>query len=156
MSAWYAFHAMGFYPNAGQDIYLISSPQFGEVTLHMGEGKRFVIQAQNAGKANRYVQAARLNGQPLNARLAPASEIKDGGLLELEMGAVRKRVGERLSPARAAVLATPKKQSLSRNSLISKVSPWRGICSERKEQSLVGQAARPVLGYDGLAIQRLG
>lgn len=104
MSAWYAFHAMGFYPNAGQDIYLISSPQFGEVTLHMGEGKRFVIRAQNAGEANRYVQAARLNGQPLDRAWLQHAEIKDGGLLELEMGAAASEWGRDCLPPAALQL----------------------------------------------------
>lgn len=35
MSAWYAFHSIGFYPNAGQDTYLISSPVFNTVTIHL-------------------------------------------------------------------------------------------------------------------------
>ena len=35
MSAWYLFAAMSFYPNAGQDIYLLASPVFSSVGLKL-------------------------------------------------------------------------------------------------------------------------
>ena len=35
MSSWYVFHALGFYPNTGQDLYLISSPTFEEAVIHL-------------------------------------------------------------------------------------------------------------------------
>lgn len=43
MSAWYAFHSIGFYPNAGQDTYLISSPVFNSVTIHLENGKTLKV-----------------------------------------------------------------------------------------------------------------
>lgn len=39
MSSWYVFHALGFYPNTGQDLYLISSPTFEEAVIHLKMGE---------------------------------------------------------------------------------------------------------------------
>ncbi|CAG8819547.1 5284_t:CDS:2, partial [Dentiscutata erythropus] len=33
MGSWFAFHAMGIFPLAGQDVYLINSPHFDLVTI---------------------------------------------------------------------------------------------------------------------------
>ena len=46
MSSWYIFHALGFYPNAGQDVYLISSPLFQEVIISLENGKELKIVAK--------------------------------------------------------------------------------------------------------------
>ena len=86
MSSWYAFGAMGFFPNAGQDVYLIGSPQFPEVTLHLAEGKTFVIEANNTSSTNIYVTAAELNGKPLDRAWLRHEEIVRGGKLVLTMG----------------------------------------------------------------------
>ena len=55
MSAWYIFHSMGFYPNAGQDIYLISSPVFTKTTINLDGGKVFEVLAPNASDKNIYI-----------------------------------------------------------------------------------------------------
>ena len=86
MSAWYAFQAMGFYPNAGQDVYLITSPVFTHTTMNLADGKTFEIVAPEASAENIYVQSARLNGEELNRCWLRHSEIVNGGKLELTMG----------------------------------------------------------------------
>ncbi|CAG8805355.1 28094_t:CDS:2, partial [Dentiscutata erythropus] len=35
MGSWYAFNALGLFPIAGTDIYLINSPQFEEITIYL-------------------------------------------------------------------------------------------------------------------------
>jgi putative alpha-1,2-mannosidase len=53
MSAWYIFSAMGFYPvSPGSGDYAIGTPQFDEVTIHLENGKRFVIKAKNRQQNN--------------------------------------------------------------------------------------------------------
>ena len=47
MSSWYVFAALGIFPNAGQDVYLIGHPTFPQATLHLAAGRTFVIQANN-------------------------------------------------------------------------------------------------------------
>ena len=86
MSSFYAFHAMGIYPNAGHDVYLITSPAFKKTKIQMDNGKIFTIESKNAGKKNIFVQAATLNGKPLNQAWFRHTDIKNGGLLELIMG----------------------------------------------------------------------
>ena len=86
MSAWYAFHAMGMFPNAGQDIYLISSPLFTKVTLNLENGNIFEILAPDASSDNLYIQSAELNGHPLTRCWLRHSEIVEGGTLKLIMG----------------------------------------------------------------------
>ncbi len=86
MSSLYIFDAMGFFPNAGQDIYLIGSPIFRRVTLQLGDNKQFVIEANNLSEANRYVQSATLNGHPLDRAWFRHGEIKNGARLVLNLG----------------------------------------------------------------------
>lgn len=86
MGAWYAFHAMGFYPNAAQDVYLISSPVFPKVTITLENGKQVVITAKNAGEKNIYVQSCRFNGKPFNNCWFRHSDIANGATIEFVMG----------------------------------------------------------------------
>lgn len=86
MSAWYVFGAMGFFPNAGQDVYLMSSPLFSRITLRLGNGKAFDITARNLSPANRYIQSATLNGKPWDKGWFRHQDIAQGAKLVLEMG----------------------------------------------------------------------
>jgi predicted alpha-1,2-mannosidase len=87
MSSWYAFGVMGIYPNAGQDVYLIGSPAIPEVTLHLANGKTFVIEARNVSAANQYVVAATLNGKRFDRAWLRHEDILRGGRLVLSMAA---------------------------------------------------------------------
>ncbi|MEI9865354.1 MAG: glycoside hydrolase domain-containing protein [Limisphaerales bacterium] len=47
-SSWYVLSAMGFYPvEPSSPNYVIGSPLFDEVTIHMGGGKNLIIEAKN-------------------------------------------------------------------------------------------------------------
>jgi predicted alpha-1,2-mannosidase len=85
VSAWFAFHAMGFFPNAGQDVYLISSPLFERTEILFPNGRSFTIEARGLSEANLYVSSAQLNGRDLDRAWFRHSEIADGGRLVLEM-----------------------------------------------------------------------
>ena len=87
MSAWYVLSAIGLYqvePAGGK--FVIGSPLFDSVSLQVGQGKVFRIVAHNNSAANRYVQSARLNGQPYTKSYISFADIARGGTLELEMG----------------------------------------------------------------------
>ena len=96
MAAWFCFHALGFFPNAGQDLYLISSPVFSKAVITMDNGKTFTITALNGSEKNIYIQSAKLNGKPLDRSWFRHTDIKDGGTLEFVMtdNPVRWDVGE--------------------------------------------------------------
>ena len=86
-SSWYVLSAMGFYPvNPSSPDYIIGSPLFNHITLHMGNGKDFEILANHNSEANIYIQSATLNQKPWNKPWFSHSDIANGGKLVLEMG----------------------------------------------------------------------
>jgi len=86
-SSWYVLSAMGFYTvNPATQDYIIGSPLFKEVTIHLGGGKDFVIVARHNSDQNIYIQSATLNGKPLDQPWFNHSDIAAGGKLVFEMG----------------------------------------------------------------------
>ncbi len=86
MSAWYVFGALGFYPiTPGQNTYAIGSPMFRKVTIQLGNGKKFVIDARGASGKNIYIQSAKLNGKPYRKVYLTQSDIMRGGELDFVM-----------------------------------------------------------------------
>lgn len=39
MSSWLVFNMLGFYPIAGQNLYIVGSPMIPEYTIHLSNGK---------------------------------------------------------------------------------------------------------------------
>jgi len=85
MSSWLAFHMMGFYPNAGQSYYLITSPYFKQTVIHMENGKNFKLTARNLSDKNVFIKSATLNGKPFNQAWIEHEDIVNGGELIFEM-----------------------------------------------------------------------
>ena len=90
MSAWYVFSALGFYPvTPGQPVYTITSPLFEKAVINLDEyygDRKFNIIAHNASGDNKYIQSAKLNGEPFNRTWITHEEIVSGGALEFQMG----------------------------------------------------------------------
>lgn len=87
MSAFVVFSMMGFYPvTPGIPTYDIGSPVFEKATIHLKNGKDFVLLAHNTSHENKYVQSIRLNGKPLNQVWFQHSEIANGGTLDVMLG----------------------------------------------------------------------
>lgn len=87
-SSWYVLSAMGFYTvDPSSPDYIIGSPLFDEVTIHLANGKDFVIKAEKNSDRNLYIQSATLNGQPLNRPWFNHNEIAQGATLVFKMGA---------------------------------------------------------------------
>jgi len=83
MSAWYVFSAMGFYPVCpGSNEYALGFPLFDKATIHLENGKTFVI-TKDSDKA--YVKAVRCNGKTLSRPFIQYDMIRNGGTLEFEM-----------------------------------------------------------------------
>ena len=86
-SSWYVMSAMGFYPvDPSTPDYIIGSPIFDQVTLHMGNGKDLVITAHDNSSTNIYIQSATLNGKPWNKPWFSQSDIANGAHLVFQMG----------------------------------------------------------------------
>ena len=86
MSAWAAFHLMGFYPNAGQDIYLITAPHFDKVSINLGDGDIFTIIVHDLSAQNIYINKVILNGKRLDRAWFRHDEIQNNAVLEFFMG----------------------------------------------------------------------
>ena len=87
MSAFVVFSMMGFFPvTPGTTNYAIGSPFFKKAILHLPSGKSFIIKAKDISKENKYIQSARLNGQPLSKPFLTHEQLMAGGTLELQMG----------------------------------------------------------------------
>jgi predicted alpha-1,2-mannosidase len=88
MSAWAVMSAMGFYPvTPGTPVYVIGTPWFSKVTLHLENGKEFVIRADHQTDSDFYIQSAVLNGKKYTASFLNHSDIMQGGELSFSMGA---------------------------------------------------------------------
>ena len=86
MSAWYIFSALGFYPfHAGSAEYTIGTPLFTKATLHLENGKDFVITAKNKTPGRIHVKSVKLNGQPITDWKLTNKQIMKGGVLEFMM-----------------------------------------------------------------------
>ena len=95
MSAFVVFSMLGFYPvTPGIPVYDVGSPVFDKTTLHLKDGKDFIILISNNSRDNKYVQSIRLNGKPLSQVWFRHADVANGGTLELTMGdAPNKQLG---------------------------------------------------------------
>ncbi|KAI1322739.1 glycoside hydrolase family 92 protein [Xylariaceae sp. FL0255] len=89
MGAFSAFAFMGFYPVAGQSVYLLTPPFFREISIRAPDGRRqATIRADGATNLgdNVYIQSARLNGVPYTRNWISHDFFARGGVLELTLG----------------------------------------------------------------------
>jgi len=86
MSAWFVFTALGFYPvTPGSTEYVIGRPFVERATLHLPNGARFTIVAENLREDRPYVGSVLLNGRPLPRGFIRHREIFSGGVLRFVM-----------------------------------------------------------------------
>jgi predicted alpha-1,2-mannosidase len=85
MSSWYVFGALGFFPNAGQDFYLLGTPLFPSASLTLGNGQTFTITAENLSDKNIYIVGASLNGKAFDRAWISHGDLMAGGQLVLQM-----------------------------------------------------------------------
>lgn len=87
MASWFVMSAMGLFPSDPvEPYYLIGSPVFPELILHLDNGKDFKIIARNVSEDNFYIQSAKLNGKEFNQPWIYYKTLQEGGILEFEMG----------------------------------------------------------------------
>ncbi len=89
MSAWYILSAMGFYQICpGTPEYIIGSPIFDKVTIHLENGKDFTVRANQVSSENKYIQSCTLNGKPYTKSWFSHDDILNGSELVFEMGRI--------------------------------------------------------------------
>ena len=89
MGAFSAFAMMGFFPVAGQDVYLLTTPFFPEVRIKAKqEGRWAVIKVRGFDPEGRkkYIQRARLNGREYTKNWITHDLFLTGGVLEFWVG----------------------------------------------------------------------
>ena len=86
MSAWYVMSAMGFYPVCpGSGYYVVGSPLFDKVTIHLQNGKDIVINAHGQGTKNCYVSSLKINGSKYDKAYITIEQLKEGSTFDFQM-----------------------------------------------------------------------
>jgi len=87
MSSWYLLNALGFYPlTPGRPEYVLTSPVFDKATIHLANGREFVVASPGNRAATVYVQKRILNGQNYTKTWIAHEAIIRGGRLDVELG----------------------------------------------------------------------
>ena len=86
MGSWYIFSSIGFFPNAGQNFYYITSPHYDHTVIHLGNGKVIDIRANHLSPENRYIQKVSINGKPYHSTMFTHDLIENGAEFVFEMG----------------------------------------------------------------------
>ncbi|KIH94115.1 hypothetical protein SPBR_05615 [Sporothrix brasiliensis 5110] len=88
MGAFSAFVYMGFFPVAGQNVYLLTPPFFREVRLRARNGRDAVFRVLNFDPtyASKYIQSATLDGKPYTRNWITHDIFLTGGVVEYVVG----------------------------------------------------------------------
>ena len=83
-SAWYVFSALGFYPvNPGSDQYVIGTPLFEKVKIHLENGKEVELKSSNTDYC--YIDEIKLNGKEYNNNFFTHQEFLNGAKIDYIM-----------------------------------------------------------------------
>jgi predicted alpha-1,2-mannosidase len=86
-SSWYVISALGLYSVCpGTDQYVIGSPVFPKMKIHLENGKTLKIVSEGNSLDNRYIQSASLNGNPFTRNWLTYGELMNGGTIQYKMG----------------------------------------------------------------------
>ena len=87
ISSWYVFSAIGLYPEiTGVGGFVIGSPLFTSVTMHLARGHTLQINAPAASDADPYVQGLYLNGHVTTSLWLPWNGVQNGATLDFTLG----------------------------------------------------------------------
>jgi predicted alpha-1,2-mannosidase len=85
LSAWYVLSAIGLYPVAGTDTYVIGSPLFDRADVDLG-GRALTVIADAQSPTNMFIQSATLNGAPHLVPWVTHAQLAGGATLRLVLG----------------------------------------------------------------------
>ena len=86
MAAWFIFSAIGFYPSCpGKPEYVLGSPLFDKVTLHLANGKSLEIEASRQSGDAIYVAKISVDGNEHPSVYLPHQTILRGGRIIFSM-----------------------------------------------------------------------
>jgi len=85
-SAWYVFSALGFYPVCpGSDEYVIGSPLFEKMILHLENGKTVEINAPGNTPDTRYISDISINGKSSSKNYFTHTDLMKGVKIDFTM-----------------------------------------------------------------------
>lgn len=85
-SSWYVLSALGFYTVCpGTDQYVIGSPLFESVKLHLDNGKTVSIKAKNNNDENCYVNSLKVNGRKYDVNYFTHEQLLKGATIQFNM-----------------------------------------------------------------------
>lgn len=85
-SAWYVFSALGFYPVCpGSNEYVLGSPLFNNVTVHLENGKKIEIKSANNDMSKRYISNLKLNGKSYTKNYLSHEDLVKGAKIDISM-----------------------------------------------------------------------
>jgi len=90
LSAWYVWASLGLFPVAGQSLFMVNTPSWSSSRLTVARGV-LSVQTENFRDPGpesppQYVQAATLDGVPLDRAWLTGAELHRGGQLMLTLG----------------------------------------------------------------------
>lgn len=85
-SAWYVFSALGFYPVCpGTNQYVLGTPLFKSVKLHLENGKTVSIIAGNNNAENKYIKNMTVNGKLYSRNYLTHEQLLSGATISYQM-----------------------------------------------------------------------
>jgi predicted alpha-1,2-mannosidase len=86
MSAWYVLSSIGFYPvRHGDGTYIIGSPSYKKVSIHLPGGKQLILTTNNISDTNIYIQSVTIDGKSYNKAYFQHNDLMQGGKIVFEM-----------------------------------------------------------------------
>jgi predicted alpha-1,2-mannosidase len=85
-SAWYVFSSLGFYPVCpGSDQYVIGSPLFKKMTVHLENGNKIEINAPDNRHTKRYISSVKFNGKSHTRNYFTHGDLMKGAKIDFSM-----------------------------------------------------------------------
>ncbi len=81
MSSWWLFSSMGFFPNAGQNIYYLNSPLFKHIVIQRPAGN-IEISAPDRTDKTIYIQSVTVNGKQCPDGIITYDDLKNGAKID--------------------------------------------------------------------------
>lgn len=82
LSSYYVLSALGIFPVAGQDLFILGSPFVRNATVRLSSGCTLTVKTDIESDDDIIVNSAKFNGKPVDNYMIKASELMRGGELE--------------------------------------------------------------------------
>lgn len=87
MESWLLWNMIGMYPLTGQTTFLIGSPWFEDLTIHLGGDRKLEITSSGGSEKSFYVQSLKVNGEDWDRSWLTWEDVfADGGKMHFELG----------------------------------------------------------------------